>query len=104
MFKKIVLILIVLFAGLLVYVGMQSSSYTITRKITINANPEKIFPYLNNAKLAEQWGPWEEVDPQAVMVYSGASALEPPGIVLGNWEREVPQLWKAMPIRGFLFD
>lgn len=59
---------VVLFLG---YVAMMPSDYLITRDITINAPAEKIFPHLNNQKLAEKWGPWLEVDPQAKMNYSG---------------------------------
>ncbi len=71
MLKKVGLVLIALVAVLLVYVGLQSPDYVISREITIQAKPEKIFPFLNNSKLAEQWEPWKEVDPGAVMVYSG---------------------------------
>jgi len=30
-----------------------------------------VFPYLNNSKMAAQWGPWIEEDPEAQMSYSG---------------------------------
>jgi uncharacterized protein YndB with AHSA1/START domain len=71
MLKKIglgVLAVVVLFLG---YVAAQPADYTVSREITINAPAEKIFPYLNSSKLADQWGPWKEVDPQAQMVFSG---------------------------------
>lgn len=71
MTKKIAFALlgiVVLFLG---YVAIQPSDYTISREITINAPVEKIFPYLNNQKLAEKWGPWLEVDPEAKMSYAG---------------------------------
>jgi len=58
----------------LVYVATRSPDYIISREITINAPADKIFPYLNNSKLAEQWGPWREIDPQARMTYSGPDA------------------------------
>ncbi|MEQ1877919.1 MAG: SRPBCC family protein [Bdellovibrionia bacterium] len=71
MVLKIGLGMVAVVAGFLVYVGFQPADYTIKRETTINAPAEKIFPYLNNQKLAEQWGPWLEVDPQAKMNYSG---------------------------------
>jgi hypothetical protein len=74
MIKKvglIVLAIIVLFLG---YVAVQSPDYVISREIAINAPADKIFPYLNNSKLAESWGPWLEVDPESKMTYSGPDA------------------------------
>lgn len=53
--------------------------------MTVRAPAEKIFPFLNNQKLAEKWGPWSEVDPKAHMTYSG------PGEGVGaitSWESE----------------
>jgi hypothetical protein len=53
---------------------LQPSHYVISRETVIHAPADKIFPYLNNSKLAERWGPWSEVDPQAKMAYSGPDA------------------------------
>lgn len=71
MIKKIGLGLVAVIAVFLGYVAIQPGEYTVSREITINAPVEKIFPYLNNQKLAEKWGPWLEVDPNAKMNYSG---------------------------------
>jgi hypothetical protein len=71
MLKKIALSLAVLVAVFLGYVALQSPKYEISRQVTINAPAEKIFPYLNNSKLAEQWAPWMEEDPGVKMTYSG---------------------------------
>lgn len=71
MMKKIglgLLAVVVIFLG---YVALQPPVYKISRDILINAPVEKIFPYLNNSKLAEKWGPWIEIDPIAKMSYSG---------------------------------
>lgn len=74
MFLKIILAFIVIVAALVGYAAMQPADYVVSRQITINAPAEKIFPYLNNAKMAEQWAPWIEIDPQAKMSYSGPEA------------------------------
>jgi uncharacterized protein YndB with AHSA1/START domain len=71
MLKKIGIIVLAILAVFLGYVALQPSHYEISRQTTIHAPAEKIFPYLNSSKLAEQWGPWLEVDPQAKMTYSG---------------------------------
>lgn len=62
-------------AGIIVvilgYAALQSPQYEVSRQITIQAPAEKIFPYLNNQKLALQWAPWSDVDPDAKMTFSG---------------------------------
>jgi uncharacterized protein YndB with AHSA1/START domain len=72
--KRILLGLAAVIVLILGIAAFQPSDYTIARETTINAPVEKIFPYLNNQKLAEKWGPWLEVDPQAKMNYSGPDA------------------------------
>jgi hypothetical protein len=71
MFKTLGLIGVGLIAAFLVYVGFQSPDYVISREIAIQAPAEKIFPYLNNSKLFESWGPFKADDPTAQMNYSG---------------------------------
>jgi len=74
MFKKIGIALALAVLAIVGFAALQPADYTISREITINAPAEKIYPYLNNSKLAEQWGPWPEVDPNAKMTYSGPDA------------------------------
>jgi hypothetical protein len=71
MWRKIVIGLLVVVGGLLAFVAVKSPEYEITREIAINASAEKIFPYLNNSKLGEQWGPWLDIDPATKMTYAG---------------------------------
>lgn len=71
MIKKIGLAVAAIVAVFLGYVATRPSDYVISREIAIDAPAQRIFPYLNNSKLAEQWGPWTEVDPEAKMTYSG---------------------------------
>lgn len=74
MIKKLGLGLLGLIAVLVVFAALQPSDYVISREITINAPAEKIFPYLNNSKLADQWGPWMDIDPTVKIQYSGPAA------------------------------
>ncbi len=71
MFKKLGYLVVVGIVAFLTFVGMKSPEYMVTRSIVIQSSPEKIFPYLNNAKLTQAWGPWAESDPEAKMTYSG---------------------------------
>jgi uncharacterized protein YndB with AHSA1/START domain len=71
MFRKMGLVLLAVIVLILGYAAFQSPDYTISREVTIQASAEKIFPFLNSSKLADQWSPWKEVDPQAKMSFSG---------------------------------
>lgn len=71
MLKKIGLGVLALVALVMIYAAVQPEDYVISREIAIQAPAEKIFPYLNNQRLAERWGPWLEQDPEAKMNYSG---------------------------------
>lgn len=62
------LALLVIFVA---YIALQSPDYVVSREVSIQASAEKIFPYLNNPRLAEQWAPWPEVDPKAKMNHTG---------------------------------
>lgn len=71
MFKKVVLVIVVVVGGIFGYIGMQSPDYEIARETLIFATPDLIFPYINNSKLMNEWMPWKDSDPQVSMSYSG---------------------------------
>lgn len=71
MFIKILISVAILVAGFLSYVAIKPSNMVITRELVIKAPPEKIFPYINNAKKADEWMPWKDSDPGVQMQYSG---------------------------------
>ncbi len=53
---------------------LKKSDYTIERKLLINAAADKIFPYINNSKLANEWMPWAAMDSAMTMSYEGLQA------------------------------
>ncbi|MGE0631916.1 MAG: SRPBCC family protein [Pseudobdellovibrionaceae bacterium] len=71
MIKKIGLLIGLIILGVLVYAGLKSPEYEVTRSILINAPAEKIFPYLVNQGLARKWSPWEALDPDSKTTYWG---------------------------------
>ncbi len=71
MLKKIGIGLALVIVAFLAVVAAQPADYTISREIAINAPAEKVFPYLNNSRLGDKWGPWKEVDPKTAMIFSG---------------------------------
>ena len=74
MIKKIGLALLAVLVLVVAYAAIQSPNYKVSREITINAPAEKVFPYLNTSKLADQWGPWKEQDPSVKITFSGSDA------------------------------
>jgi uncharacterized protein YndB with AHSA1/START domain len=60
-----------LLAVFLGYVAAKPSDYVISREIAIHAPPEKIFPYLDSAEAANDWMPWQEIDPKTKMEFTG---------------------------------
>ena len=60
-----------LFAAFALYVATRDPEYVISREILIRAAPEKIFPYLESTKRADEWMPWREIDPQSVNTFTG---------------------------------
>lgn len=72
MLKIIVLTIIVLVATLLIYAATRPDTFRLQRSITINAPPEKIFPFINDFKSWLVWSPWETIDPALKRTYSGA--------------------------------
>lgn len=71
MVKKILGLIGAVFIILLVIAGLQSPDYHIYREIEIQASPEVVFPYLNNAEQMQSWMPWSDQDEQMKISYSG---------------------------------
>lgn len=53
------------------YAALKSDEFVVKREILIQAQPEAIFPYLDSSQKADEWMPWKDEDPTAVMEYSG---------------------------------
>lgn len=70
----ILAVIAVLVAALLIYAATKPDSFRIERKALINANPEKIFPLINDFHKWTQWSPWEAMDPNMQRTYSGAES------------------------------
>ena len=60
--KYFIFILIILIVGSCVYVGVQPSSYDVTRTKTIKAPVNVVFEQVNDFKKWYDWSPWIEKD------------------------------------------
>ncbi|MEZ5422682.1 MAG: SRPBCC family protein [Pyrinomonadaceae bacterium] len=60
---SIVVALLLTFALLGVFIVMQPDDFTISRKTTISAPPERIFTEINDFHRWDAWSPWAKLDP-----------------------------------------
>jgi hypothetical protein len=52
----------------------QSDDFTVSRKATIAAPPELVFPHVNELRNWEAWNPWGSLDPNCKTTYSGPAS------------------------------
>lgn len=74
MLKKIAIVIVVCILAVLGYATTQPDSFSIERKISINAAPEKVFANVNDFHAWEAWSPWAKLDPAMKTTYGGASS------------------------------
>ena len=83
MLKKIAIGITAVIVIILGLALAQPSTFTVTRSITIQAAPDKIYPLVSDFHRWKSWSPWENLDPNMVRTFSGpASGV---GAVYG-WE------------------
>lgn len=74
MFKKLLILIVVLIAVLLCYAATRPNTFRIQRTTSINAPPEKIFAIIDDFHNWPSWSPWEKLDPAMKRTYSGAAS------------------------------
>lgn len=52
---------------------IQPSQFNVRRSISINAEPSKVYPLIEDLKQWDKWSPWAEKDPTMRKVYSEPS-------------------------------
>ena len=71
MLLKILIGLAVFVLILVIVISKRPEDFRVSRSITMNASPEKIFPHVNNLHKWEVWSPWAKLDPNAKNTYEG---------------------------------
>src|SRR5688500_4957853 len=74
MVKKVLAGVAVLILGFVAYIATRPAEFSISRKTTIAAPPEVIFPIVNDFHNWKRWSPWEELDPKMTTAHEGAAA------------------------------
>lgn len=58
--------------GLLGYASTRPDSFSVERSTTVQAPPEKIYPFLADFRQWHAWSPWDKRDPAMKRHFSGA--------------------------------
>ena len=74
MLKRIGLTLLVLIAGVLAFATTQPDSFSVERRIVIQAPPEKIQPLIADFHRWSDWSPWEKLDPAMKRTFGGPAS------------------------------
>ncbi len=64
-------VVVVAIAAILIYASTKPDSFRVQRTASMNAPPEKIFPYLNELERWREWSPYEARDPSMKRAYAG---------------------------------
>jgi uncharacterized protein YndB with AHSA1/START domain len=79
----IVVVLAVVIAIVLILAATKPNTFSVQRATTVNAQPERIFPLINDFHQWGSWSPYENKDPAMKRSFSGAA--DGKGAVYG-WE------------------
>ena len=74
MLKNIGLVLVALVAALLLFAATRPDSFSVERRVVIQAPPEKIQPLIADFHRWADWSPWEKLDPAMQRTFGGPSA------------------------------
>lgn len=73
MLRKLLLGVVVLIAAVLLLATRQPDTFSVERRIVVNAPPERVFAQINDFHAWEAWSPWAKLDPAMQATYSGAA-------------------------------
>jgi hypothetical protein len=70
---EVALVIVVLVVAVLIFAATKPNTFRVYRSASINARPEKIFPFINDFRNWGAWSPYESKDPTMKRTYSGAT-------------------------------
>jgi len=73
MLRKLLLGVVILIAAVLLLATRQPDTFSVERRIVVNAPPERVFAQINDFHAWEAWSPWAKLDPAMQVTYSGAA-------------------------------
>jgi|SRR5579863_7700683 len=72
MLLKIFLGIILLVVAFLVFAALKPNTFSVERSITINAAPDKVFPFIDDFHRWHEWAPQDREDPAIQRTFAGA--------------------------------
>jgi Polyketide cyclase / dehydrase and lipid transport len=72
--KIITIIIVVLIAGVLIFAATKPNTFRVQRSVIINAQPKRIFAFINDFHKWDVWSPYEKLDPAMKRTYSGSKS------------------------------
>jgi len=74
MIRNILIVLVLAFAGLLVFAATRPDTFTLRRSLLIQAPPDKLHALINDMRAFNTWNPYDKKDPAMQGSYSGPAA------------------------------
>ncbi len=74
MMKKVLLVVLLVVVGVLGYAATQPDSFSVERRTTISAPPEKVYANIEDFRAWGAWSPWAKLDTNMVLTISEPSA------------------------------
>lgn len=71
MFKKILIVLVVIIVAFIITAALQPADFRIARSATIPAPPAIVFEQVNDLHKWQEWSPWAKKDPAAKSTFAG---------------------------------
>lgn len=68
------LIVAVALAGFLIYAATKPDTFRVERTVAMKAQPDKIYPLINDLKAWTAWSPYEKKDPAMKRTYGAVTA------------------------------
>jgi len=74
MLQTILIIVAILIAVILIYAATRPNSFHVERTTHINAQPESIYPLIEDFRRWGPWSPYEKMDPDMKRSFSGTAS------------------------------
>lgn len=65
------IIIAVLIGAFLLFANSRPGTFSMSRRATLNAAPDKVFAQINDFKNWANWSPWDKMDPSMQRNYAG---------------------------------
>ncbi len=72
--KRVLIVLLVIIAGLTVFISTRPGHYHVERSATLSAPPAAVYAQIADFHRWDAWSPWEKLDPAMKKTFAGPEA------------------------------